>query len=378
MPQGEGDFEMAKYNNYHTHAARSSVNKGAIGIIITVLVALLMLGAAVGVMGYGTSGFKDWGFSRFVGKNPAAYEQPEGEIPEETGSAIVEPAKGNGMTMLARQATEDEARFYGIAGMSLENVFQLSVTYEPEDTTFQQTNYSIAFTNPDSAWATGKDVSNYVQLTHTDSAKEATITVLQSFSEQVTVTASNAKHSEIKATTTIDYVCEDLDFDIDGDHITDPEHDIEIKKFEWTKGTIIPEGQNFTFLIKLRSDLISFMQSKQFQVKEIVEFNLPAGFGIGDGLTSIPDALKKMGDYNSLDNRQKEFHDALAEFFKDKGDYDTAIGTYSYKIKRNYKGKNYGDIISEDWKDLYVQGLNEYYEISPQSMSTNQNSIIAG
>lgn len=67
-------------------------------------------------------------------------------------------------------------------------------------------DWTVAFKNAASTWATGKTLSEYVTVTPTsDGALTATISILQPFGEQVIVTASLRGNSDVTASATVDY-----------------------------------------------------------------------------------------------------------------------------------------------------------------------------
>lgn len=69
----------------------------------------------------------------------------------------------------------------------------------------QYFDWSISFANPNSAWANGKTVTDYVTLSNEDNSGTATVTCLQGFSEQIIVKAAAVVDSSYFATVTIDY-----------------------------------------------------------------------------------------------------------------------------------------------------------------------------
>lgn len=80
----------------------------------------------------------------------------------------------------------------------------LTANYEPAGTSNKQTNWSVSFSNPSSAWATGKTVTDYVTVTSTG-VNTAEVTCLQAFGERIIVTATSAVDSSVSATTTVDF-----------------------------------------------------------------------------------------------------------------------------------------------------------------------------
>lgn len=65
--------------------------------------------------------------------------------------------------------------------------------------------WSISFANPNSAWANGKTVTDYVTLSNVDNSGTATVTCLQGFSEQIIVKVMAVADNACSASATIDY-----------------------------------------------------------------------------------------------------------------------------------------------------------------------------
>lgn len=64
----------------------------------------------------------------------------------------------------------------------------------------------VAFVNPDSEWATGKTVTDYVTVTPTsDGALTVNVECLQAFGEQIVITVVSRDNPLVTATCTIDY-----------------------------------------------------------------------------------------------------------------------------------------------------------------------------
>lgn len=80
----------------------------------------------------------------------------------------------------------------------------LTATITPSDAANKNVNWSIAWKNASSTWATGKTVSNYVTLS--SSGLTATVTNVAPFGEQIIITCTSAANTSAKATCTVDYV----------------------------------------------------------------------------------------------------------------------------------------------------------------------------
>lgn len=82
----------------------------------------------------------------------------------------------------------------------------LNVNVKPEDAGDKRIDVTADWTNAQSAWATGKAVSDYVTCTQaTDGGTEIGLKCLQPFGEQITLRATSRQKSEISATCTVDY-----------------------------------------------------------------------------------------------------------------------------------------------------------------------------
>lgn len=109
-----------------------------------------------------------------------------------------------GIQLLSSPVGVSEYEEYGIATYA-ENAITIQATVEPNDAVNQLVNWTIAWTNPSGTWASGKDVSSYVSLTVGSSTKTATVSCLQPFGAQITVTAVSQDNPEITAKCTLEY-----------------------------------------------------------------------------------------------------------------------------------------------------------------------------
>ena len=169
-------------------------HKKGVGAIIAVTACVLALAVGVCAIAVGTSGFKDWAFTKWFPKT----EQTAPEVSENGGATITE-GESAGMLMVSKAIPLNSYEEYGVAALA-ENAYSLSVTYTPENTTYQETTYSMKF-------ADGSDCSAYATLNQSSvGSKTATLAILKPFSKQIIVTASCNRNSDIKARTTVDYV----------------------------------------------------------------------------------------------------------------------------------------------------------------------------
>lgn len=172
-------------------AYRNNSNKVWTGILAVLLV--LVIAGAAALVGVLSDGFKDW--SKF---------QPDEEQTQE-GGAIITEGDGNGIQLKSMKIAPENYADYGISPMA-ETAYQLTATITPENATNKAVDWTIAFVNAESEWATGKTVTDYVTVTPTaDGALTANVECLQAFGEQVRVTVTSRDNTAVKANATVDY-----------------------------------------------------------------------------------------------------------------------------------------------------------------------------
>lgn len=93
---------------------------------------------------------------------------------------------------------------YGVSAYA-ENAITVNATIEPSDAAIQGVDWSVAWTNPSATWAVGKDVSSYVSIATGNATKTVTVSCLQPFGEQITLTAKSQDNPNITAKCTLDY-----------------------------------------------------------------------------------------------------------------------------------------------------------------------------
>lgn len=81
----------------------------------------------------------------------------------------------------------------------------LTATVNPADSLKTGYSWSIAFVNPNSTWAKGKDVTQYVTVTENSSNElQATVTFKKRFNEQIKVTITCDAKPAVTASATVD------------------------------------------------------------------------------------------------------------------------------------------------------------------------------
>lgn len=79
-------------------------------------------------------------------------------------------------------------------------------TISPNNAANKKVDWTAAFKNPESEWASGKTLSEYIGVTPAaDGALMASVTCYQAFGEQVILTVTSRENAEATASCTIDY-----------------------------------------------------------------------------------------------------------------------------------------------------------------------------
>ena len=161
-----------------------------------VLFAVLLIAALV--LSVLTKGFTDWRFGK---------EQPA--VNDLNNNVVVTPQEGNGGIRLMAEfqpgVTEsgDETDYEG-------ETLTITATVSPDNSADNTgLDWSMAFKNPSSPWATGKTLSDYMTLTPSgaDVAGSKTVSVkcLKPFGEQIVITATSQDNPAVTASCTADF-----------------------------------------------------------------------------------------------------------------------------------------------------------------------------
>ena len=122
-----------------------------------------------------------------------------GSVTDENGEVLSE-----GVNVLPARMTFRSAR--AITGESKANSVTVQASIKPDNATNKNVSWSAAFVNPESAWAKGKNVNDYITVTpQLAGSNIATVECLNAFGEQIKVTVTSESNPEAKAETTVDF-----------------------------------------------------------------------------------------------------------------------------------------------------------------------------
>ena len=179
-------------SNYNDNSSWSDKFSWIITVIALVLVAILSIGLLC-----------------------ALFIQPNEEKPDEqTEQAVVMDGEGNAMMSGTTYAMPARMVFATTAAevSNASEGITLTATIQPETAENKAVDWDVAFVNPSSSLASGKDVSNYVTVTPaSDGALTANVNCLKAFGEQIKITVTSRANVNAKAECTLDYARRILD-----------------------------------------------------------------------------------------------------------------------------------------------------------------------
>ena len=167
----------------------------ALAAIMAVLFVLL---AVAGVVAY----FSDW----FTNWDKFKIEQEEPTEETANGGMLIGESEGAGVSLLSEKIAKADYAAYGVSPRAF-SAFTLTATVTPANAANKAVDWSVAFVNPSSSWATGKTVTDYVTVTPTsDGALTATVECAQPFGEQIKVIVTHRENANATASCTADFM----------------------------------------------------------------------------------------------------------------------------------------------------------------------------
>ena len=179
---------------------KSRVLNGVLGGLLALVVA-----GGVAFVGVVSNGFKDWGHLK-----PPAQEEPntpdDNEEQNPQGEASIENGESAGIRLMAMKIPVAEYKTYGVS-VQAETAYTVTATVYPADAVNKKVDWSVAFANASSTWASGKKVTDYVTVTpSSDGALTAVIQNVAAFGEQIIVKTTSRDNAEAYATLNVEYL----------------------------------------------------------------------------------------------------------------------------------------------------------------------------
>lgn len=168
---------------------------------IAVALALILAG---GVCGGLLQHHYNWGAE----KPPVEDSTGGEEKPEDSGGGEVSTEAGvsHGIKLAATKLMANQYEDYGVSPLA-ETAYTLTATITPADAANKAVDWTIAFKDASSTWATGKTVTDYATVTpSSDGALTAVVENVAAFGEQIVVKATSRDNAEAFATCTVEYL----------------------------------------------------------------------------------------------------------------------------------------------------------------------------
>lgn len=126
-----------------------------------------------------------------------------GERPEHNTQAS---APAPSAAIVATEIAPSDFEYYGVDEHA-ETAYTLTATVYPVSASDKTVDWTIAWANAESTWATGKTVTDYVTAqAQADGSTVCIVSCLQAFGEQIEVTVTARANENATATCTLDYV----------------------------------------------------------------------------------------------------------------------------------------------------------------------------
>lgn len=137
--------------------------------------------------------------------DPSKPSEPVTPVDSDKGGAIVTDGDNNGIQIKTAKLPRAAYAANGVSEQA-ESAYVLTASIQPSDATNKNVTFTAAWSNPNSAWASGKNLSDYVTVTQSSAgSRSATIECKQAFGERVIVTCTSEDNAEASATCLVDY-----------------------------------------------------------------------------------------------------------------------------------------------------------------------------
>lgn len=309
--------------------------------------------------------------------NPVKQEQPgaDEESPDDGGGmSIPDESAGTGMKLMSAKIAPEDYAEYGISPMA-ETAYTLTATIEPADATNKAVDWSVAFVNASSTWATGKTVTDYVTITPTnDGALTANVECKKAFGEQIKVIVTSRDSSDITAECTVDYTKRLTDVSVimkkDGTPTENVVFSAEGHAYTWECSPVYGDGtleDDFTYKYTLSTTSAAVEGVKELCSLPINKQAISVGWSQSElsfvtSKSNVLDLLKYTGGTGGAGGT-KQKNDVLNAFLK----YSGAL--FTLKIEAT------GEYSSNTFTKTFNAGISSF-DVSVTDITLGQGSII--
>lgn len=131
-------------------------------------------------------------------------ETPPEDIEEDNGGAIVTDVESRGISLMSKAIAVEDYADYGISPQA-DSAILITATITPVNASVQDIVWSCGWTNENSAWASGKNISDYYGFTGYNTLTTQAV-CYKPFSETIWVRATSVDNPDVSATATAHYV----------------------------------------------------------------------------------------------------------------------------------------------------------------------------
>ena len=290
----------------------------------SVLFAVLLIAALV--LSVLTKGFTDWRFGK---------ELPT--VNDLNSNVVVTPQESGGAMTLSVMRAPEHTVDTGSGTDYESETLTITATVSPDNSADNTgLDWSMAFKNPSSEWATGKTLSDYMTLTPSgeDAAGSKTVSVkcLKPFGEQIVITATSQDNPEVTASCTADFAQRvesatlkfgDLNVNLGGD-----------TNVKWElnpNGAVVGGATNVTME---KSDVYTLAEEFTYTVKAESSYTEDNQFTLnGEGVSvTAPGDITESGltfNYALFETTQMMIFDRVEDFVFDKATVSELIPYFS-------------------------------------------------
>lgn len=339
--------------------------KKAAKVIAAVLIALIVVAGVVGVTVNAI-------------RNNSLSEQ---ENNYSAGSFVID-SYSDGATLMV-SAFKANTLVGGNETVNTGSTAQVSLTYTPSYLTNVKFDYALAFENPSSAWASGKNVGDYMAFTpSSDGATTGTLNCKMAFGEPIILTATARDNSGMSASCTLGYIARPQSLDVVF-CATDFGDNCELE-FSYDMGDGTHEGEfygeaymniNQSFADEVKSRLDFDVTFKSYHISNIQTGNFEGYFYIqsADGGSFTWDMFIEQFDSLTQEQKNQLYYTWRQVWLVADNKYNVLL---DYNINYAYGGQNIYSHSESDLLSGWLTGDADGSEITITDVSINPDGMI--